>query len=43
MRKKSAKEPQVGYAVVAKFNWFLVSDLVSPLVSKRKRPEAKYL
>ena len=40
MRKKSAKEPQVGYAVVAKFNWFLVSDLVLPLVSKRKRSEA---
>ena len=35
MSKKAAKEPQVGYVVLEKFDLFLVS----PLVSKRKRPE----
>lgn len=33
MSKKSAKELQVGYAVLEKFDLFLVS----PLVSKRKK------
>ena len=40
MSKKTAKEPQVGYVVLEKFDLFLVSVLVSPLVSNRKRPEA---
>lgn len=40
MSKKAAKEPQVGYVVLEKFDLFLVSVLVSLLVPKRKRPEA---
>ena len=40
MSKKSAKDPQVTYAVLEKFDLFLVSVLVSPLVSKRKRSKA---
>ena len=40
MSKKSVKELQVGYAVLEKFDLILVSLLVSPLVSKTKRPEA---
>ena len=37
MSKKAAKEPQVGYVVLEKFDLFLVSVLVSPLVSKKKK------
>ena len=39
MSKKAAKEPQVGYVVLEKFDLFLVSVLVSVLVPKRKRPK----
>ena len=38
--EKSAREPQLGYAILEKFSLFLVSLLLSPLVSKRKRSEA---
>ena len=40
MSKKAAKEPQVVYVVLEKFDLFLVSLLVPALMSKRKRPEA---
>ena len=40
MSKKSVNELQAGYAVLEKFDLILVSVLVSPLVSKRKRPKA---
>ena len=38
--EKSAREPQLSYAILEKFDLFLVSVLVSPLVPKRKRSEA---
>ena len=38
MNKKTAKEPQVGYAVLEKIDLFLVSVLVSPLASNWCQP-----